>query len=209
MLIVGAGGVASQLFDDLITIKEEKFTFWSENESLYDCIKDNYKVIKTDLEVTAYFSASSKSFVVGIWDINARKKLTEKFKNLGGELVSFMTPFSYLSSYTSVGNGCVIMHKASSEPGVKIGQHCIVNKRANFGHGCNISDYCSIGPFAIISSDAEVGESCYIGMGAIIQPKVKIGKNVIVAAGAVVTKNIEDNAVVSGVPAKIRFLRRL
>jgi sugar O-acyltransferase (sialic acid O-acetyltransferase NeuD family) len=208
MLIVGAGGLASQLFDDIITLKKDDFVFWSEENSKYRCINEHYKILKTDYEVVDYFTLKSTSFVVGIWDVEARKRLTEKFKKLGGQLVSFITPFSYLSSYTAVGNGSVIMHKASAEPGVIIGESCIVNKRANFGHGCFIAPYCNIGPYAIIGSDAEIGEGSCIGMGAIVQPKIKIGKNVIIAAGAVVTKNIPDNRVVSGVPGKIRFIRK-
>jgi|GEM_PF-2284687 len=208
MLIVGAGGVASQLFDDIITMKNVEFVFWSETKTTHNCIKDHYKILQTDKEVLDYFACNSKSFVVGIWDISARKRLIKKFTNLGGELVSFITPFSYLSSYTLVGKGSIIMHKAASEPDVIIGENCIVNKRANFGHGCIIATNCSIGPYTIISSNAEVGDNSYVGMGAIIQPKIKIGKNVIIAAGAVITKNIPDNAVVSGVPGRIRFFKR-
>ena len=40
-------------------------------------------------------------------------------------------------------------------------------------------------------------------MGATICPGVTIGKNSIVAAGAIVTKDVPDNVVVAGVPAKI------
>jgi sugar O-acyltransferase (sialic acid O-acetyltransferase NeuD family) len=207
MLILGAGGLASQLFDDLIATKQ-KVVFWSETETAYSCIKDHFKILQNDQEVAEHFKNTSPLFVAGIWNIEHRKRLTEKFSNLGGELSTFITPFSYLSSYTSVGKGSVILQKASSEPGVTIGENCIVNKRANFGHGCTISSYCSIGPYSIIASDAIVGENCYIGMGSIIQPKMKIGNNVIISAGAVVTKNIPDNAVVDGVPARIRFFRK-
>ena len=40
-------------------------------------------------------------------------------------------------------------------------------------------------------------------MGATICPGVTIGENSVVAAGAVVTKDVPDNVVVGGVPAKI------
>ena len=43
----------------------------------------------------------------------------------------------------------------------------------------------------------------WIGAGAIILPGVTIGENAIVAAGAVVTKDVPDNTIVAGVPAKI------
>lgn len=48
-----------------------------------------------------------------------------------------------------------------------------------------------------------IGEDCWIGGKAIICPGVKIGNGVTVAAGAVVTKDIPDNVLVAGVPAKI------
>ncbi len=53
-------------------------------------------------------------------------------------------------------------------------------------------------------SDAEIGNNVYIGAGALIMNPVKIGNNVTIGAFyAVVTKDIPDNAVVAGNPAKI------
>ena len=48
-----------------------------------------------------------------------------------------------------------------------------------------------------------IGDDVWIGGGAIILPGVTIGNRVVVAAGAVVTKNVEDDVVVAGVPAKV------
>lgn len=47
-----------------------------------------------------------------------------------------------------------------------------------------------------------IGNNCNIGNKVIIMPNVHIGNNCIVGAGAIVTKNIPDNSVVAGVPAK-------
>jgi len=44
---------------------------------------------------------------------------------------------------------------------------------------------------------------CWIGIGACIMPGVTIGKNAIVGANAVVTKDVPDNAIALGIPAKI------
>lgn len=48
-----------------------------------------------------------------------------------------------------------------------------------------------------------IGDNVWIGGRAIINPGVTIGNNVVVASGSVVTKDIPDNVVVGGNPAKI------
>lgn len=50
---------------------------------------------------------------------------------------------------------------------------------------------------------AIIGDNCYISTGATILAPIKIGNNVTIAAGAVVTKDVPDNAIVAGVPARI------
>lgn len=52
-----------------------------------------------------------------------------------------------------------------------------------------------------------MGEKVWIGGNVTILPGITIGNNVMVAAGAVVTKDIPDNTLVGGVPAK--FIRTL
>jgi len=47
-----------------------------------------------------------------------------------------------------------------------------------------------------------IGNNVYIGVRSIIMPGVTIGNDCIIGAGAVVTKNVPDNSVVGGVPAK-------
>lgn len=47
------------------------------------------------------------------------------------------------------------------------------------------------------------GDGGWIGGNCTILPGVTIGNNVVVAAGAVVTKDIPDNSLVGGVPARL------
>ena len=49
----------------------------------------------------------------------------------------------------------------------------------------------------------ETGRNSVRGGHATINPGVTIGNNVVVASGAVVTKDVPDNVVVGGNPAKI------
>lgn len=51
--------------------------------------------------------------------------------------------------------------------------------------------------------DTYIGKSCVIGVGAVIMGGVRIGNYCIVGAGAVVTKDVSDNTIVAGNPAKV------
>ena len=53
-----------------------------------------------------------------------------------------------------------------------------------------------------MGGSVSIGDMCYLGINSTIKNNLKIGNNVIVAAGAVVIKNVEDNDIVAGNPAK-------
>lgn len=48
-----------------------------------------------------------------------------------------------------------------------------------------------------------IGDNVFIGAGSIVLPGVTIGSNVVIGAGSVVTKDIPDNVVVAGAPARV------
>lgn len=48
-----------------------------------------------------------------------------------------------------------------------------------------------------------IGKNVWIGANVVILPGVTIGDNAVIAAGAIVSKNVPENVVVGGVPAKI------
>jgi len=48
-----------------------------------------------------------------------------------------------------------------------------------------------------------IGNNVFIGARTIFMPGIRVGNNVVIAAGSIVTKDIPDNCVVAGVPAKV------
>ena len=53
-----------------------------------------------------------------------------------------------------------------------------------------------------ITKPITIGDNVYIGNCVMLLPGVHVGNNVVIAAGAVVTKDVPDNSVVAGVPAR-------
>ncbi|MGN1051910.1 MAG: sugar O-acetyltransferase [Candidatus Scatosoma sp.] len=54
----------------------------------------------------------------------------------------------------------------------------------------------------IISKPVQIGKNVWIGTGAIVLPGVTVGDNAVIGAGSVVTKDVAENTVVAGNPAK-------
>lgn len=92
--------------------------------------------------------------------------------------------------------------------------HVMLNGRLgeikNSGNGLEIAKYHTIKEKI---GCIEVGDNVFIGSNTTILQNVKIGSNVIIGAGTLVNKDIPDNSVVGGVPAKVigsfdEFLRK-
>lgn len=80
-----------------------------------------------------------------------------------------------------------------------------IKKNCRIGKNCTILPGVVIGNKRLEEDDSWViiGDNCYIGLGAKIFGSVNIGNNVIIGANSVVAKDIPDNCVVGGIPAKI------
>lgn len=106
---------------------------------------------------------------------------------------------------------------------ISFGENVFVNASCYFmdgakitiGHNAFIGPYCGFytasHPLAYKyrnqglekASPIVVGDNCWFGANVSVMPGVKIGNGCVMAAGSVVTKDVPDNALVAGVPAKV------
>lgn len=141
--------------------------------------------------------------------INHTMPMTEEYNRLVSEL--FMG---------NISEGSRVMSPLTVVRGnrVKIGRNVVVMNNSLFmaAGGITIEDDVMVAAnVQLISNNHDLYDhqiltckpvrlkrNCWIGAGATILPGITVGENAVVAAGAVVTKDVEDNTVVGGNPAK-------
>jgi sugar O-acyltransferase (sialic acid O-acetyltransferase NeuD family) len=112
-------------------------------------------------------------------------------------------PKAHIGSHVTVGEGVLAAPHATIAPNVTLADFSLVNRTASIGHDAHIGRYTRIGPAVTIASYCRIGQATSINIGATILDRVYIGNNSVIGAGALVTKDVPDNVVVFGVPAKI------
>jgi acetyltransferase-like isoleucine patch superfamily enzyme len=120
------------------------------------------------------------------------------------ESVTVFTPlYINYGKNTKIGNNafinfdCVFLDLG----GITIEENVLIAPKVSLlseGHPTSIEDRHSLIPKPIL-----IKKNAWIGANATILPGVTIGENSVVAAGAVVSKDVPNNTIVGGIPAKI------
>lgn len=79
----------------------------------------------------------------------------------------------------------------------------VIHKRCIIGKFCHIAQNVTIGGTSNLYQVPELGNHVEVGAGAVVIGPIKIGSNVIIGANAVVNRDIPDNCVAVGVPARV------
>ncbi|QHL85930.1 sugar O-acetyltransferase [Nibribacter ruber] len=133
-----------------------------------------------------------------------RERLSELLGTDLPESTTVFGPFyTNFGRFTQIGKHVFINHACSflDMGGITIEDHVMLGPKVNLiteNHPTNPTDR-----RALLCQPILIKRNAWIGAAATILPGVTIGENSIVAAGAVVSKDVPDNTIVGGVPAKV------
>lgn len=130
--------------------------------------------------------------------------------------------FSHIRENVTIGSNVIIGQNVYIDHGVKIGDNCKIQNNVSIYKGVIIENNVFIGPSVTFTNDLYpevdgwseeritetlISEGCSIGANSTILCGVTIKKNALIGAGSVVTKDIEENTINYGNPAKFARLR--
>lgn len=128
-----------------------------------------------------------------------------------------------------IGNGTVIKHYVELRKGTVIGKDCFIDSRVSSSGNCKIGDRVTLRYDSIIARGVEIGDdtyvcprvmtnnldtgkeqiggakigkSCFIGTNTVLHHGIKLGNNVITGSMSYVNKDIPNNEIWFGNPAK-------
>ncbi|MFO7446027.1 MAG: 2,3,4,5-tetrahydropyridine-2,6-dicarboxylate N-acetyltransferase [Ignavibacteriaceae bacterium] len=120
-------------------------------------------------------------------------------------------PGAIIRDMVEIGDNCVIMMGAVLNIGAVIGEKTMIDMNVVVGGRAIVGKNCHIGAGTVLAGVIEppsaapviIEDDVLIGANAVVLEGVKVGKGAVIAAGSVVVKDVEPNAVMAGVPAKL------
>lgn len=154
--------------------------------------------------VDAYEVQEADRFLVAMGDPGQKRKFVQKIREKNGEFHSLIHLSAQIAPSATLGEGLFISQNAIIGPNSNIGNFVNVNVFCSCGHDCSIGAFSTLSPFVAVSGSAVIGEATFVGSNVTIAPKVTVGTNCKISAGSFVLRNVKDNSLASGNPARYK-----
>lgn len=143
-------------------------------------------------------------FVIAIGNPRIRKKVHDKMCFVGSpSFATLIDPDAIaMHEHVSIGPGSVVCAGTVCTVEVEIGAHVILNLNCTVGHETRIEDFATIAPMVAISGNVRIGTCVEVGTSASIRQGLTVDDGAMVGMGSLVTKNVAENTLVFGSPAK-------
>ena len=128
----------------------------------------------------------------GFGHIRNKERVLERFPQLGGVIIEDDVE---IGPQTNIQRGT--LEDTILKNGSKIGHHCNIAHNSEIGKHTLVAGGCSF------AGSTKIGDFSWIGMGTVTIDGIKIGNNVMIGGGSLITKDVEDNWLAYGTPAKM------
>lgn len=213
IIILGGIGNGSVIANAIVDANKRGDNEWNFAGYLNDRIKagdyiENFPVLGKLTDFT-WFMDQGYFFINAILRIDGQQQRISTIENLNipeERMATFIHPLSYVAPNTKLGPGNVVMPNVSISSGTTFGKGCIIMVGVSIGHDNKIGNYCHFAAQCCVGAFMIIEDGVHIGLNATTREHLTIGRNATLGMGAVLTRNIGENEIWVGNPAK--FLRK-
>jgi len=202
--IYGAGGLGREVLDltRIINVAEEQwesFIFIDDNKKVQNI---NGSKVYTFKEFTTIFSTASTKVTIAVGEPKIRQMLRFKVTENGYSLQMLVHPNAFTGAETQIGEGTIIQYGCFVSCNVNIGANALLQPNTTVGHDSVIGSDSVISTYASISGGCAIGDRVYVGLSVPIKENISIGADSIIGMGSAVMRNIPENVIAIGIPAR-------
>lgn len=202
VIFVGAGGHCKILIESLDKSRYEIAGILDDFVPKETRIR-GIPVIGNDGDAEYFFHAGIRKAVITIvGNIKIRRKLLDKYREIGFSFPNIIHPAAYISPSVKIGNGVTVLAGAILNAEARLKDYVTVNTGAIIEHEVFVGENSHIAPRAILLGGSKIGKESMIGAGSTVLQQTVIGDGCTIGAGSVVLKDVEDKKTVYGNPAK-------
>ncbi len=205
LVVVGAGGAASNVVNVAHALNKNIAYFIHDKKA-----GDRLFGVEIIGSLSELKNLEEFEIFIALGDNYLRKKFHDEVQTRypTARFVSLIHPSADIGPFCFIGNGTLIMPNSVIGANVKIGDFSVLGNLSCVGHDSTIGRYSFLSPGALLAGNVQLGSSSMIGIGARVIEKVRIGDNVIVGANSLLNRDIDDNKVVYGNPARVYRSRK-
>ena len=176
ILLIGGGGHCRSVIDVIeLENRYEIAGIIDKKEFIGNDIL-GYKVIADDSALKDLRKDYDYAFItIGFIKSNKQRVcLFDTLKKLKFNIPTIISPLAYISKYSQIKEGSIVMHQALVNANAKIGKNCIINTKALIEHDVIIENNCHISTASIINGGVKVKENSFVGSNATTKEYINI-----------------------------------
>lgn len=209
LAIYGAGGLGRELLELARQINEtsprwDKMLFVVDREyyNSDNSIINGIEVITFETAKIIY-SKDELELVIAQGEPIEREKLKRKIDSTGYNLTTLIHPNVYIPQSAKIGVGVIIQSNCFISCNTTIKDNALIQGSAILGHDASVGYNSVVSSLCLLAGGVTVGNETYLGVNTVIKEKLIIGSNTIIGMGSSVFRNIENNVIALGNPARI------
>lgn len=160
-----------------------------------------YRTLTTD-KIFNVYDRSDTSFVIAIGEPLYRKSKIAQIKENGYHFETLIHPTAHVGLNAVIGEGTVVQRGVIVSCDCRIGMNCFLQAYCTIGHNTVIGDDCTVSTNVAVSGGVTIGENTYLAVGVSVIQGAVIGSDSVVGMAAVVIRDIPDNVIALGNPAR-------